>query len=96
VVLHTTYVLWSTIKLWCCVSFFGSGGKSFLVFHTYGTYCTVVFTQNRDAVAQVHTRFTCAGGTLFVLLCNFFLAVNRFWFYILLMYLEYQKVVVFC
>ena len=26
-VLHTTYVLRSTIKLWCCVSVFGSGGK---------------------------------------------------------------------
>jgi hypothetical protein len=41
VVLHTTYLLWSTIKLWCCVSFFRSGGKYFLVFLTYGTYCTV-------------------------------------------------------
>ncbi len=27
VVLPTTYVIRSTIKLWCCVSFFGSGGK---------------------------------------------------------------------
>ncbi len=41
VVLHTTYVFGSTIKLWCCVSFFGSGGKQFLVFCTYGTYCTI-------------------------------------------------------
>ncbi len=33
---------------------------------------------------------------LFVLLCNFFLAVNMFWFYILLMYLKYHKIAVFC
>ncbi len=33
---------------------------------------------------------------LFVLLYNFFLVVNRLWFYILLMYLEYHKVVVLC
>jgi hypothetical protein len=32
-----------------------------------------------------------------VLLCQFFvLAGNRFWFYILLMYLEYHTVVVLC
>ncbi len=30
-----------TIKLWCCVSFFGSGRKQFLVFRTHGTYCTL-------------------------------------------------------
>ncbi len=56
VVLHTTYVLWSTIKLWCCVSFFRSGGKQFLVFRTYGTHCKVGFTQNRDTVAQVQKK----------------------------------------
>jgi hypothetical protein len=32
-----------SIKLWCCVVFFGSGGKLFLVFHTYGTYCIIQF-----------------------------------------------------
>ncbi len=31
----------STIQLWCCVSFFGSGGKQFLV-RTYLVYNTVV------------------------------------------------------
>jgi hypothetical protein len=44
-------------------------------------------------------RFTWAGGTFFpvVLLFQFFvLAENRFWFYILLMYLEYHTVVVLC
>ena len=35
-----TYVL--TIQLWCCVSFFGSGGKQFLVLRTYLVYNTVV------------------------------------------------------
>ncbi len=45
------------------------------------------------------TRYAWAGGTFFpvVLLCQFIvLAENRFWFYILLMYLEYHIVVVLC
>jgi hypothetical protein len=45
-----------------------------------------------------YTRFAWAGGTFFtvVLLCQFLvLAGNRFWFYIL-MYLEYNAVVVLC
>ncbi len=32
----------STIQLWCCVGFFGSGGKQFLVLLTYLVYNTVV------------------------------------------------------
>ena len=32
----------STIQLWCCVSFFGSGRKLFLVLLTYLVYNTVV------------------------------------------------------
>ncbi len=46
-----------------------------------------------------YTRFAWAGGTFFpvVLLFQFFvLAGNRFWFYILLMYLGYHTVVVLC
>ncbi len=46
-----------------------------------------------------YTRYAWAGGTSFpaVLLCQFsVLAGNRFWFYILLMYLEYHTVVVLC
>ncbi len=79
-VLHTTYVLWSTIKLWCCVSFFRSGGKLFLVF------CTHLLRVGWKNFFSV------------VLLCQFFvLAGNMFWFYILLlMYLEYNTVVVLC
>jgi hypothetical protein len=45
-----------------------------------------------------NTRFAWAGGTFFtvVLLCQFLVLVgNRFWFYIL-MYLEYNTVVVLC
>ncbi len=45
---------------------------------------------------QIHSL--CVGWRNLCLCCCviFFLAVNRFWFYILLMYLEYHKVVVFC
>ncbi len=46
-----------------------------------------------------YTRYAWAGGTFFpvVLLCQFsVLEVNRFWFYILLMYLEYHTDVVLC
>jgi hypothetical protein len=46
-----------------------------------------------------YTCYAWAGGTFFpvVLLCKFsVLAGNRFWFYILLMYLEYHTVVMLC
>ncbi len=46
-----------------------------------------------------NTCYAWAGGTFFpvVLLCQLFvLSGNRFWFYILLMYLEYHTVVVLC
>ncbi len=42
----------STIQLWCCVSFFGSGGKQFLVLRTYLVYNTVVRL----------CQFFCCGG----------------------------------
>jgi hypothetical protein len=45
---------------------------------------------------RVNTRYAWAGGTFFpvVQLCQFsVLAGNRFWFYILLVYLEYHTVV---
>ncbi len=42
----------STIQLWCCVSFFGSGRKQFLVLHTYLVYNTVVRL----------CQFFCCGG----------------------------------
>ncbi len=42
----------STIQLWCCVSFFGTGGKWFLVLRTYLLYNTVV---------QL-CQFFCCGG----------------------------------
>ncbi len=36
------YLGYCTIQLWCCVSFFGSGGKYLLVLHMYLVYSTVV------------------------------------------------------
>jgi hypothetical protein len=46
------YLGYPTIQLWCCVSFFGSGGKKFLVLCTYFVFNTVVrFCQ-----------FFCCGG----------------------------------
>jgi hypothetical protein len=50
--LYILLCTWSTIQLWCCVSFFGSGGKSFLVFCTYLVYNTVVRL----------CQFFCCGG----------------------------------
>jgi hypothetical protein len=51
-------------KLWCCVSFFCSGGNYFLVFHTYGNFfysysCAVVsvFWFWREIVLKMRTRF---------------------------------------
>jgi hypothetical protein len=54
------------------------------------------------SIMYVYITYTCcawAGGTFFpvVLLCQFLVLVgNRFWVYILLMYLEYNTVVVLC
>ncbi len=52
-----------------------------------------------ESQTEKHTHYAWAGGTIFpvVLLCQFFfLAGNWFWFYILIMYLEYHTVVVLC
>ncbi len=38
--LYILLCTWSTIQLWCCVSYFGSGGKYFLVLRTYLVYNT--------------------------------------------------------
>jgi hypothetical protein len=65
--------------------------------HTHGQTCT----RCEWAGGTFFTYTRCAwwaGGTFFtvVLLCQFLvLAGNRFWFYIL-MYLEYNTVVVLC
>ncbi len=51
-----------------------------------------------DGQRDKYTRCTWAGGTFFpvVLLCQFLVVAGvRFWFYIL-MYLEYNTVVVLC
>ncbi len=52
-----------------------------------------------DGQRVKYTRYAWAGGTFFpvLLLYQFFVLVgNRFWFYVLLMYLEYHTVVVLC
>ena len=46
----------SSIQLWCCVSFFGSGGKQFLVLRTYLVYNT----------CAVVSFFCCVGKVNFV------------------------------
>ena len=80
-------------SLFCC------GGKANLVRFTlfYSTLLTLTDRQNHRQ-RNKYTRFAWAGGTFFtvVLLCQFLVLVgNRFWFYIL-MYLEYNTVVVLC
>ncbi len=71
----------SIIQLWCCVSFFGSGGKKFLVLRTYLEYNTVVRLCN----------FFCCGGKvnfvrIFLFNPNFLLFLilvgNSFWCYV--------------
>ncbi len=59
----------STIQLWCCVSFFGSGGKQFLVLRTDLVYNTVVWL----------CHFFCCGGK--VTQCTMFscAVVSVFW-----------------
>ncbi len=70
----------SIIQLWCCVSFFGFGGKQFLVLRTYLEYNTVVRL----------CYFCCCGGKvnfvqIFLFNPNFLLflvlAGNSFWCY---------------
>ena len=58
-----------------------------------------LYSQTERQTEKEYTRCAWAGGTFspVVLLCQFsVLAGNRFWFYILLMYLEYHTVVVLC
>jgi hypothetical protein len=82
------------------VSVYLFGGKANLVQFTL--FCSTLLTltdRQTDRQRNEYTRYTWAGGTFFpvVLLCQFFVLVgNRFWFYILLMYLEYHTVVVLC
>jgi hypothetical protein len=54
---------------------------------------------NPPQASLKYTRFAWAGGTFspVVLLCQFsILARNRFWFYILLMYLGYRTIQLWC
>ena len=77
---------------------FRTGVSCFSVTLFYSTLLALTDRQN-DWRRNKYTRYTWAGGTFFpvVLLFQFFvLAGNRFWFYILLMYLGYHTVVVLC
>jgi len=92
------YVL--SVQYSCAVvSVFLFGGKANLVLLTL-FYSTLLALTDRQTDRQ-RVKYTCfvwAGGTFFpvVLLCQFLvLAEIRFWCYIL-MYLEYNKVVVLC
>ncbi len=81
-------------------TFFCCGGKSNLVRFTlfYSILLTLTHRQN-DRQRVTYTPFAWAGGTfsLVVLLCQFLvLAGNRFWFYILLMYLGYRTIQLWC
>ncbi len=81
------------------VSVFLFGGKANLVWFTlfYSTLLTLTDGQ-KDGQRNEYTRCAWAGGTYFpvMVLCQFLvLAGNTFWFYIL-MYLEYNTVVMLC
>ena len=81
---------------------FRTGVSCFSVTLFYSTLLTpflALTDRQTDRQRNEYTCFAWAGGTFFpvVLLFQFFvLAGNRFWFYILLMYLEYHTVVVLC
>ncbi len=61
---HTTYVFWSTIKLWCCVSFFSFWqeivfGVSYIWYLLYSYSCAVVsvFWLWREIVLKMRPCF---------------------------------------
>ncbi len=77
---------------------FRTGVSCFSVTLFYSILLALTHGQNHWRRLK-YTRFAWAGGTFFpvVLWWHFFvLAGNRFWFYILLMYIEYHTVVVLC
>ncbi len=77
---------------------FRTGVSCFSVILFYSTLLALTDGQ-KDEQRVKYTCFAWAWGTFFpaVLLFQVFvLAGNRFWFYILLMYLEYHTVVVLC
>ncbi len=74
--LYILLCTWNIIQLWCCVSFFGSGGKLFLCYvHTYLVYNTVVRLchffccggkVNFVRIPYSHDRFSKISRTFFV------------------------------
>ena len=77
---------------------FLTGVSCFSVTLFYSTLLAFTDLQ-KDGQRVKYTRYAWAGGTFFrvVLLCQFFvLAGNRFWFYILIMYLGYRTIQLCC
>ncbi len=78
---------------------FWTGVSCFSVTLFYSTLLALTDRQ-KDRQRNEYTRCAWAGGTFFQLCCCvsflFWRVGNRFWFYILLMYLEYYTVVVLC
>ncbi len=77
---------------------FRTGVSCFSITLFYSTLLALTDRQNHRQRNE-YTRYARAGGTFFpvVLLCQFsVLEVNRFWFYIILVYLEYHTFVVLC
>jgi hypothetical protein len=94
--LNNTY--WISLFLRNTLIIFRTGVSCFSVTLCYSTLLALTDRRNHRQ-RNKYTRFAWAGGTYFpvMLLFHFFVLVgNRFWFYILLMYLEYQTVVVLC
>ncbi len=48
--LYILLCTWSTIQLWCCVSYFVSGGKSFFKLRTYLVYNTDCYYDRKKKV----------------------------------------------
>jgi hypothetical protein len=100
---NNSLIFWTGVSCFSVTLFYSTlfccDRKANLVWFTlfYSTLLTLTDGQT-DRQRNKYTRFAWAGGTFFpvVLLCQYLvLAGNRFWFYIL-MYLEYNTVVVLC
>jgi hypothetical protein len=87
------YTYWVSLFLRHNSLIFRTGVSCFSITLFYSTLLALTDGRNHWQRNE-YTSFAWAGGTFFsvVLLCQFLvLAGNRFWFYILLMYLEYYS-----
>ncbi len=71
----------------------GGGCSGVLVFYLHMGMGEIHWREEGDPIV-IRIHLLCVGWRNLCLCCCviFFLAVNRFWFYILLMYLEYHNV----